>query len=469
MQTAFKNSTKVNEIKSDYISVLINKRQYDYQWFPSIQIGFQNSFNASRGDTLYLLNQASDSAITWTSTPSTYLSLNQKLPGKGYITLTTSYGFSYSIDHRLFLQWPQLQFSLSQKLSRGAFGITKNPEYQLVKEQLFYYTELYKQNLFNEIQNILDLIKRSDILDAEEQYYNSLLTEYESEMKTSKEKNRLGMQSNLETHYASHQYTEAQNYLNNLRSEKELLNQQLSLLIPEFNQKDLNIKRYELQNTLQVVYESLNKDSSGIEKNWNSILYYSVQRQYLYQHQDNETNFAPELFVTSSISPDGSFNAYYTDWFKSFRVLAERPYPLDFSVTMGIRKSFELPQAKKIRNEIYQMNKSLLEKDFLTLQETQKKEIDTLTRQIELDKSYLKNLEKEIETEQSFRLKRKEMLEKNIITQDDFYQSETIYFRIYRDYINTFWKLLNNQMSVMSICSDNITLLNLLTGENYDF
>ena len=365
IQTAFHNSANTSSIKKDYISTLISKKQYDYQWFPNFQIGFQTSFNASRGDTLYILNQASDSEITWIASPSTGISIYQKLPGNGYVSLGMSYGFNYSLERKVFLQWPQLQLSLNQKLSRGAFGITKNPEHLLIAEQMSYYSDLYKRNLDSEVQNILGLIQQADILCAQENYYQALAKEYESEMLTSKEKNRSGMQSSLETHYASRQYSEALNYLNDITYEKALLNQELLILIPDFIQDDLQEERFALQKIIQKIYDEIKKEPEDINKNFNNGLYSSIQRQYLYQYQNNEINYAPELYMTTSISPDSSFNSYYSDWFKSFRVLKETPYPIDFSFTMGIRKTFELPQAKKLRQETFQLSKDALEKNFL--------------------------------------------------------------------------------------------------------
>lgn len=469
IQTAFQNSSSVNDIKKDYISTVINKKQYEHMWLPNFQVGLQTSFNASRGDGLYVLNQASDSAITWIASPSLGFSINQRLPGQGSVSLGLGYGFNYSIDRKAFIQWPQIQLSLNQKLGRGAFGITKNPEYQLINEQMTYYTDMYKRNLDYEIQNIIAIIQRADILLAQEKYYASLVDEYKSELETSRKKNLSGMQSSLETHYANHQHSEAQNNLNNIVYQKNLVENELAVLIPDFKLDDLDKARNELKNIILQIYNEIEKNPESIEKNFDSKLYSSIQKQYLLQYQYSETSYVPELFLTTSLNPDSNFNAYYSDWFKSFRVFKETPYPIDFSVTIGIRQNFELPKAGKLRKEMFELNKSVMEKDYSTMLENQKRELKILVEQITLDNIYLGTLESEIFTEQSFREKRKGLLEKHIITQDEFLQSETMYFRIYMDYINTFWRMLGNQIFVIGICSQDTILLNTLSGDIYDF
>lgn len=468
-KTAFSNSSKVNEYKAEYLSTVINKKQYDYLWFPSLQTSLQNSLNASRGDYLRVLNQNTDPEITWVTSPSASISINQKLPGSGNFSLGTGYGFNYSLDHKAFIQWPQIQLGLNQKLSRGAFGITKNPEYLLMKEQMSYSTELYRRNLYSELQNILELIQKTDILNAQEAYYRALVIEYESELNTSREKQLSGMQSNLLTHYADHQYSESLNNLNNILHEKENVLNELKILIPDFSKEDLTNERSVFCEIIQNIYDRMCKTSSDVENNFEAKLFSSIQKQYLYQFQNNEINYAPELILSSSLNPDSNFTSYYSDWYKSFRVLKETPYPINFTFTIGIKKQFELPQAKKLRKEILLLNQSSIEKDFYIRQENQKKEIGILTAQIQIDSEYLEKLNDEIKTEQSFREKRKELLDSNFITQDDFYQSETLYFKIYTDYIQTFWKNINNEIKVINACSEEIILLNQLLGENYDF
>ena len=244
-QTAFENSTKINDIKKDYISAVISKKQYDYQWFPNLQLALQNTTSASRGDYIPVLNKqnastnTSASKLNWLTSPATSFAISQRLPGGGEIALGAGYGFNYSFEHKAFLQRPEIQISLNQLLSWGAFGITKNPEYQLMKEQKQYSELVYKIKLNSELINILQLIKNADILYAQEHYYEALAKEYESELKTSKEKMYSGMQSNLQTHYAEHQYSEALRNLNSIHYEIDNIKKEIEILVPQFYLQDI--------------------------------------------------------------------------------------------------------------------------------------------------------------------------------------------------------------------------------------
>ena len=469
IQTAFSNSPDVNEIKLEYNSAIINKKQYDYQWFPQFQVSIQETTTISGGKNYYLLNQESDSSYVHLFSPHLQLAFFQKLPGKGSIGLSTSYGLNYLAERNLFQQWPQINLSVSQTLGRGMFGIAGNPESRLMNEQLYYSSLMYERNLTLQIQEILSLFQNLDILCSQEDYYLALQTEYESELKTAQNKEAAGMQSSMEAYYAKHQLAQVQSSLKDLQNSKQQLVNEICLLVPDFTIEDLPKKRKELFTIINNLYKTTDTDSKIIETNLSNIIYSSIQKQYLYQYQNNESNYAPQLVISSSVSPDSTANAYYSDWYKSFRILTENVTPLNFSISLGIQKTFELPAAKKLRKEIYQMNKSSIEEQIKFSNQTQAYQLEILKTQIKKDADYLSELEAAITTEQDFRLKRKNLFQQNIITQDEFFQSETTYFKIYNDYINTFWNLINNQLSVIDLCSTDFSILKTFIGDTNEF
>ena len=352
MNTAFSNSLKVGEIEKEYSSALINKKEYDYQWFPQLQMALQNTFNGTRGDGLYVLNSEPNSEFTWITSPFTSFSISQKLPAYGSLSLSAGYGFNYSFDRKAFLQYPQIQFSINQYLLRSGLGKGNNVEYNLVKEQMNYYSLIYRKDLNAEIQNVLALLEKTDTLCAQEAYYKALVTEYESELETSKEKNLSGLQSNLQLHYANHKLSEAQDNLNDTIFEKENTLKELYILIPTINIETFQNHRNELKQIIGTLYEKIEPASQKIKKNFDSKIYENILQQYLYQYKNNEVNYAPEFYVTSSVSPNSSLTSYYSDWYKSLRIFKENKNPFDFSVSVGIRTRFELPQAYKLRKEI---------------------------------------------------------------------------------------------------------------------
>lgn len=409
IQTAFKNNPNVQEIKLEYDSALINKKQYDYQWFPQFTGSLQESTNLAPGKNYYLLNQESNSSYVHIFSPQIKLALYQKLPGNGSLGLTTSYGFNYLAERNVFQQWPQINFSINQTISRGMLGITGNPESRLINEQFYYSDITYRRNLSSQIQQILSLIQNFDTLNAQEDYYLALQNEYKSELITAQNKETAGLQSSMESYYAKNQLTEVQNTLKDLQNNKQQLLNEIILLIPDFETKALTEQRNELVKIISELYNTTNTESKSLETNLYNTIYSSIQKQHLYQFQNEENNYAPQLFINSSVSPDSTANAYYSDWYKSFRIFTENATPLILSVSIGIQKTFELPGAKKLRKEIYQMNRKSIEEQIFYSNQTQTFQLDILKSQIKKDSDYLSKLEEEILTEQDFREKRKNL------------------------------------------------------------
>ena len=465
IQTAFSNSPDVNEIKLDYNSAIINKKQYDYQWFPQFQVSIQGTTTVADGINYYLLNQESDSSYVHLLSPHLQLALFQKLPGKGSIGLISSYGFNFLAERNVFQQWPQINLNINQTLARGMMGIAGNPESRLINEQMYYSELNYKRKLNLQLYEILSLFQNIDFICSQEKYYLALVQEYDSELKTAYEKEKTGLQSSMESYYTKHQLTEAQSNLKDLQYQKQQCLNELILLIPNFNADVLSNQRNQLSSIINNLYETTNTQLQSLDSNLYSLIYSSVQKQYLYQFQNDETNYAPQLVISSSITPDGNMNAYYSDWYKSFRIFNESPNPLNFTLSIGIQKNFELPGAKKLRNEIYQMNKSSIENQIQFSKQTQEKQLEMLKSQILKDTSYLLELETEIVTEQDFREKRKKLLQQNIITQNEFYQSETTYFKIHSDYIKTFWTIVNNKIAIIDLCSSDFPILTTFLGD----
>lgn len=469
IQTAFSNSPDVNEIKLEYNSVIINKKQYDYQWFPQFLASIQETTTVSGGKNYYLLNQESDSSYVHLFSPHLQLSFSQKLPGKGNIGLATSYGLNYLAERNVFQQWPQINLSVNQTLGRGMFGIAGNPESKLINEQMYYSQLNFKQKLNLQLYEILSLFQNIDFICSQEKYYLALVQEYDSELKTAYKKEKSGLQSTMESYYTKHQLTEVQSNLKDLQYQKQQCIKELILLIPDFNTDEFSNQRNELSSIINNLYETTNTQLQSVDSNIYSLIYSSVQKQYLYQFQNDESNYAPQLLLSSSITPDGNMNAYYSDWYKSFRIFNESPNPLNFTLSIGIQKNFEFPVARHIRKEILKMNNESVENQILFSKERQKRQLDILITQIKKDSSYLSEFEKEISIEQDFRNKRSKLLQDNIITQDEFYRSETTYFKIYDDYIKTFWNILNTKISVIDLCSNNFPLLIFFLGDTYDY
>ena len=115
IQTAFQNDPKITELKSQYNSVLINKLQHDYSYIPTLNFTFQETLTKTSLASVNVLNStASDQSLGLLLTPYLALSLNQKLPLNGQLSLSTEYAFNYSVEKDVYLQSPSITLSFSQ-------------------------------------------------------------------------------------------------------------------------------------------------------------------------------------------------------------------------------------------------------------------------------------------------------------------------------------------------------------------
>ena len=471
-QQAFLNSSKIRQILNDYSTTVAQKKQYDYSWFPVIQAGIQDNFNLTRGDYVYILNQSTESQHTLIMSPAVSLSIYQKLPGNGQLSLIADYAFSYYLKRDSYIQFPQFQLTLNQTLAKGAFGIQKDPEYLLNNEQINYNHMILERGLITELLNILNLIQTADILYAQEDYYNALLQQYKSEMNTANEKAVSGLVSALEKFYTEHQYTQTQTELKEIQYEKEKVLKELQLLIPDFDFTESAKLRNEFGKIICKITGNLDYTDtsyvSSIQHNLDFFIYESILEQYKLQYQNENKNFAPVLYISSSIKPDSNFNSYYSDWYKSFRTLNQTPYPIDFSLAVGIQARFELPGAKKLRKEIYTLYKDSVTSQMDNMQALQYNELLILLNQIESDTQYLQKIEDQLNLENEFRTERQKLYEQKIITLDEFYKSETTFFQIYSDYVKSYWRNINNHISVINILAKNNLLMTTLLGDTYE-
>ncbi len=101
-------------------------------------------------------------------------------------------------------------------------------------------------------------------------------------------------------------------------------------------------------------------------------------------------------------------------------------------------------------------------------QTSQKNELTLLLNQIKSDSEYMATLEQQLTEEETFRNERMTLFSQGLITSNDFYKSETMYYLIYSDYVKTFWKTINNQLKVIEIYGANKDLMNELLGGIYE-
>lgn len=469
---AFSNSKEIQELKNGKLSSIVYKKQNEYLWFPKLQFELLQSTGNTCGDYIYIQGQFPERENIWLLNPLLNLSITQKLPGNGKVSLSGTYGFSHIPGKNAFIQQPKIQLAYNQSLGHGILGIKKSAEWLLEEEKLTYSELYFTKNMILQLERIFTIIRDIDVTYAEENYHTALLKQYISESVTARKKNSGGMQSELEVYYAEHQTAKTKNQLTEISWRKTELLKEIHLLVPDFNEKLIPQKRQELGEIAKTLYlTSVQPDSEVtlIEENTDSQIFRNIIRQNNLRHQIQEFQFSPVLFSIASFITDANANSIYSDWNKSFRKLTETPILLNFSGSIGIRIIFEMPGEKRLRKELFNLENNSVRKEFRTNILRQKAELEFLKKRTEMSYKYLCHLENEISTEKKFRQKRENLLEQNMITQDEFLQSESLYFLILRDYADVFWDTVMAQLRAAALSPKCAVLLTAFLGEGWRF
>lgn len=452
IRSSLEKNPGVQEIMNDFNSMKIYKKQYDYQWFPSLQLDFPESVTLSRGDSFAIMNQKPNPQHTIMLNPTVRLSLQQKLPGNGSFSISSGYRLYFLPERKYYLQLPFFSASINQTISKDSFKYGNNSEVQLIKVQMEYGIFDFRKKLFSQLKEFINLLSEYDILCSEISYYQAQVEFYTAKTNSAEEKNKNGLQSNLELYYARHSLQNNNQQLKNLEFQKNDISQKIQQLYDTFDFSMLDENR----DFLMDFFDSEKQDFVSDKKIYENII---MQNSLIYNQ--NELSFKPQFYFSAQVNPDTNIYYQYSDWNKSWRSLVSSPLPINVNSTIGLVINFELPKAKTMRKEIYELEQENVRNQMLATVELQKKAFDSNAKEINNLSNYYHSLKEEFESENSFRTARKEMFEEQIITQEDFLESEITYFIIREDYIKTFWSIIKKQLDVIEISSDFEKYINL--------
>lgn len=468
-QLAFINNPTIINIHKNYVSTLNKKKQDDYLWLPYFQFNINQKFLDTRGDSFNYLNKYLNYERIQIYSPNINFSFTKKLPKNGSISLSTGYGFNYLINQNAYLQIPQFQLTFEQNIGFKFLTLFNTPpERQIIINEVEKAKLIFINQLIIQFQAILNLIQQIDIINSEIKYLLSLTNQYDTEVKTTNEKYLKGLQSSLETHYITHKYMESLNELETLVLQKENILNEIKIIIPTFEETDIEKNRIHLDNMINKIYKNILIEEQTIAENNDSKIFNNMLIQEDLNYKIKEINYLPTLYVETILLPDSNTYSNYTDWYKSFRNLIDYPYPINFQTKIGIKINFETKKAKNLRKELYLAERKVIEKELISTNQKQINEYNVLIEQIDLCNKYLRTLSDELITEESFRKKRKKLLEEKLITQNDFFQGETLFFLMKKNYITNFWKSINSKLKIISLSSQNKNILTTFLGANYE-
>lgn len=332
LKSFLKKNPDVLKILNDFQSLKIYKKQYDYQWLPTLQLDFPQDAIFSRGDKYSIMNQNSSPKHIVMLNPGIKFSIQQKLPGNGNFFISSGYELYYIPQRKSFLQMPFLSTSFYQSLSADSFMFGKNSESQLLKTQVEYNIIELKKNLFLQLENFINLLSEYDILLAQIDFYNAQADFYSAKEKSAQEKNKNGLQSNLELFYTQHSLQQSLQNLRKAEFNKIELSQKLFQL---YGISDFSIFE-ENKNYLSDYFKSLNFNFISDEKLYENVI---LQNDLLYRK--NELSFKPQIYFSAQVNPDTSFYYQYSEWNKSWRELSHSPIPINVNTSLGVLINLE--------------------------------------------------------------------------------------------------------------------------------
>lgn len=428
-------------IKNAELSYLQEK----LSWLPVLQLNLPQNAVFMRGDYIYMQNENSHSEKQIIITPEAELSISQKLPAGGMLMMNLSYGFQTVLERNVFLQNPTVSTSFVQPLAKGAFSIGKNPENQLLKNRFEYVKLQYQKVQIEIISRFLNVLQNLDCINADENYYRSLVSELSSKYDELFERHLNGEKTNMEFFKAHQNLIYAKEQLYSVMQQKEKYSTELEILFKDFSIADIEI----FKNGLFSALENKAQKELPIQTNLDEKLLKNEIEQEQLSFQLDKINYVPQFYMNFSTAPDSNFYYEYSDWYKSWRSMIENPIPVKLTANVGLKMTFDFFPATAIRRKKYDAAMNAKQIELRTLQMTNEEMRKMYEKELEIQKNHFDSIKLEISREEEFRKERMTLFESGLITEQEFLESETAYFDIRRNFTRSFWEIIQKQIELI--------------------
>ena len=417
------------------------------QWLPSIQFDLQADSNQIQGEYLLIRNKGTVTFPQTVITPSTNIGLNQKLPGNGQFTVDAGYGFSLLTEQNAYIQNPYLQIGLSQRLSYGAFFLSKDPSFMKLKTNEQFSFIQNKKNAFDVVLGFISAVQNYDLALLNEKYYEAIQKKALAEYKEQEIRHEIGQKNDIELLKTR---TKLKQSVSNFKQASQNVIQTETILseyqIEEIKEQ-INKFRNELVELLEKEYREEQSQTFQEQELINEI---SNEKLNL---KENKIRMAPLLYIQTLISPNQNKNIEYSDFYASLRTLKNTPYIWTINTTVGLSigldYSFQKKQLKKISDEkIMNLNIQLE-----TLRDEQNKIKDTYNQWIDFFSLYCFDSKVALEKENEFLAEKHALLNRNIITEIQYLEAEVNYYEMQLNYFNSLWNLIQNKLNMLRLSS----------------
>ena len=458
IDTGFANMPEVLELRNNKKSSDLYYKQQKMQWAPTFSIELPQNLINKRGDATYIRGQTTASDRVMIINDSANITIGQKLPGNGYLKTVLGYGSYYLFERNVFLQHPYVSLDYSQTIAKGMFNVKKEPTIILAEKQWEYNNITYYQSMYEQLKKLLKIIENCDVQIAEKKYFSTLVTLNESKLRKSTEKQDQGTGSRLETYYAEQQLLSAKHQLALINFSLVDYEKDLKLFIPNKNIDALDNIKTDLLDLISF-YDSVETRTDLQTKLFENMLF-----QQELQYEKNEFNYSPNFYTSISASPDSDLYYVYSDWYKSWRELFTLPMPLEYSLTLGVKITFGIPGAKKLRETTFELEKRNIKSEMNMNIEKNKAEMEIVVAEIDKLETYWKELSEVLKEEQKFQEEKKKLLNENYITEEEYLESETLYSDMYRSATDTFWKIIDKKLEIYSMTDSCQKIIDMIGG-----
>ncbi len=451
--------------------------QEEKTWLPSVQIDLTANSNLIRGDYHYVRNRGISHGPQIIMAPSANIGIHQKLPGNGQIALDAGYGISCLMGQNAYIQQPYLQLGLSQNLSYGAFSLTKDPEIERMKNQKEMGNLQSMEAKFNLARKFISAVQDYNIALNEKEYYGIMLTKVKAEYLEESHRHQSGQRSNVELFNSHMNQTQAlQNYQ---RAEQRLMEAESALAsykaagIMEMS----DLFRLEIQHLIDVHLIDVHLidvhpidvhpidahliDAHLLDETYGDESSRTVQEQeILSKIKDEELLFkmdksrlSPSLYMQASLSPGQNVGNEYTDLSRSIRELVASPDAWVLSGTVGLRLGLDFLSQGKILREVSDKKIQNLTLQLDIIRDEQKKTRDLYREWEESTSAYCERMENALREEEDFRKDMRTMLERNLITEAQFWGTELGYYETRLNYYRTVWSMIQGKLNILGLSS----------------
>ena len=135
-----------------------------------------------------------------------------------------------------------------------------------------------------------------------------------------------------------------------------------------------------------------------------------------------------------------------------------------YSLTLGVKITFGIPGAKKLRKTIFELEKRNIKSEMNMNIEKNKAEMEIVVAEIDKLETYWKELSEVLKEEQKFQEEKKKLLNENYITEEEYLESETLYSDMYRSATDTFWKIIDKKLEIYSMTDSCQKIIDMIGG-----